>query len=78
MISYSFRRSCPDDWTIINNSCYFLTRASRNFSFAEQYCRSLKAELVTIKTLEKLTIVKQILENNANSSWVISDLALKK
>jgi hypothetical protein len=66
-----FSQACPDNWIKINKTCYFVDIKNRTFSDAENNCTSRQANLLTIKTSEKLTVLNGLLGNySSNFFWV--------
>lgn len=44
---------CPVDWHLFNNSCYFISRTSRDWPESQSYCQSQGGHLAIIHTAEE-------------------------
>lgn len=44
---------CPDDWHLFNNSCYFISRTTRDWPESQSYCQSQGGYLAIILTAEE-------------------------
>lgn len=44
---------CPMDWHLFNNSCYFISRISRDWPESQSFCQSKGAHLAIIHTAEE-------------------------
>lgn len=48
---------CPADWHLFNNSCYFISRTTRDWPESKSYCQSQGAYLAIIHTAEEQTFL---------------------
>ncbi|XP_068567536.1 CD209 antigen-like protein C [Cebidichthys violaceus] len=48
---------CPVDWHLFNNSCYFISRTTRDWPESKSYCQSQGAYLAIIHTAEEQTFL---------------------
>ncbi|XP_029369255.1 CD209 antigen-like protein C [Echeneis naucrates] len=61
---------CPKDWHFFNNSCYLISRGSRDWQESQSYCRSKGAHLAIIHTAEEQTFLWDLLpRGHWNSFW---------
>lgn len=44
---------CPADWHLFNNSCYFISRNTRDWPESQSYCQSKGGHLAIILTAEE-------------------------
>lgn len=45
--------TCPVDWHLFNNSCYFISRTTRDWPESQSYCQSQGGHLAIIHTAEE-------------------------
>ncbi|XP_044027556.1 CD209 antigen-like protein E [Siniperca chuatsi] len=66
---------CPMDWHLFNNSCYFISRTTRDWPESQSYCQSQGAHLAIIHTAEEQTFLWNLLpRGHWNAYWFgISD-----
>lgn len=66
---------CPLDWHLFNNSCYFISRLSRDWPESQSYCQSQGAHLAIILTAEEQTFLwDRLPRGHWNAYWFgISD-----
>ncbi|XP_059205323.1 CD209 antigen-like protein E [Centropristis striata] len=66
---------CPVDWHLFNNSCYFISRTTRDWPESKSYCESQGGHLAIIHTAEEQTFVWDLLpRGHWNAFWFgISD-----
>ncbi|KAM6903517.1 uncharacterized protein PEZ65_018339 [Lycodopsis pacificus] len=48
---------CPADWRLFNDSCYFISRTTRDWPESKSYCQSQGAYLAIIHTAEEQTFL---------------------
>uniref|UniRef100_A0A8C6TVA5 C-type lectin domain-containing protein n=1 Tax=Neogobius melanostomus TaxID=47308 RepID=A0A8C6TVA5_9GOBI len=62
---------CPVDWLSFNGSCFLVSRRSRSWSDAQEFCVSLGAHLAIILTAEEQTFVWNLLpRGHWNAFWI--------
>ncbi|KAG7215543.1 hypothetical protein INR49_014710 [Caranx melampygus] len=61
---------CPTDWQLFENSCYLISRVTRDWSGAQAYCQSRGGHLAIIHTAEEQTFLWDLLpRGHWNSYW---------
>ncbi|XP_073319021.1 uncharacterized protein [Pagrus major] len=67
--------TCPVDWHLFNNSCYSVSRVTRDWAESKSYCESQGGHLAIIHTAEEQTFVWNLLpRGHWNAFWIgISD-----
>ncbi|XP_078123841.1 uncharacterized protein LOC144528861 [Sander vitreus] len=61
---------CPVDWYLFNNSCYFISRTTRDWPESQSYCQSQGAHLAIIHTAEEQTFLWDLLpRGHWNAFW---------
>ncbi|XP_071357031.1 CD209 antigen-like protein C [Trachinotus anak] len=61
---------CPLDWHLFNNSCYFISRVTRDWPESQSYCQSKGAHLAIIHTAEEQTFLWNLLpRGHWNAYW---------
>lgn len=61
---------CPNDWHLFNNSCYLISRNSRDWPESKSFCESKGAHLAIIHTPEEQTFLWNLLpRGHWNSYW---------
>ncbi|KAE8282493.1 Hepatic lectin [Larimichthys crocea] len=61
---------CPDDWHLFNNSCYFISRNTRDWPESQSYCQSQGGYLAIIHTAEEQTFLWNLLpRGHWNAFW---------
>uniref|UniRef100_A0A3Q0QYR3 C-type lectin domain-containing protein n=1 Tax=Amphilophus citrinellus TaxID=61819 RepID=A0A3Q0QYR3_AMPCI len=62
--------TCPNDWHLFNNSCYLISRNSRDWPESKSFCESQGAHLAIIHTAEEQTFLWNLLpRGHWNSYW---------
>lgn len=62
---------CPIDWLPFNSSCYLVSRRTRSWSDAHEYCVSQGAHLAIILTAEEQSFVwDQLPRGHWNAYWI--------
>ncbi|XP_028283402.1 C-type lectin domain family 4 member E-like isoform X2 [Parambassis ranga] len=61
---------CPVDWHLYNNSCYYISRITRDWPESKSYCESKGAHLAIIHTAEEQTFIWNLLpRGHWNAFW---------
>nr|XP_040045604.1 C-type lectin domain family 4 member E-like isoform X2 [Gasterosteus aculeatus aculeatus] len=61
---------CSPDWSLFNDSCYFISRTSRDWPESKSFCESQGAHLAIILTAEEQTFLWDLLpRGHWNSYW---------
>ncbi|GLD59491.1 C-type lectin domain family 4 member M-like protein [Lates japonicus] len=61
---------CPMDWHLFNNSCYFISRISRDWPESQSFCQSKGAHLAIIHTAEEQQFLWDLLpRGHWNAYW---------
>lgn len=61
---------CPVDWHLFNNSCYYISRTTRDWTDSQSYCQSQGGHLAIIHTAEEQTFVWNLLPRaHWNAFW---------
>ncbi|XP_042371621.1 CD209 antigen-like, partial [Plectropomus leopardus] len=61
---------CPADWHLFNNSCYFISRNSRDWPESQSFCQSQGGYLAIILTAEEQTFLWNLLpRGHWNAYW---------
>nr|XP_046274144.1 CD209 antigen-like protein 2 [Scatophagus argus] len=61
---------CPPDWHLFNNSCYFISRTTRDWPESQSYCESQGGHLAIIHTAEEQTFLWNLLpRGHWNAFW---------
>ncbi|XP_072226350.1 uncharacterized protein [Leuresthes tenuis] len=61
---------CPVDWYLFNNSCYLISRHTRNWKGSQTYCQNQGAHLAIILTAEEQTFIWDLLpRGHWNAFW---------
>lgn len=61
---------CPADWHLFNDSCYFISRNSRDWPESKSFCESKGAHLAIIHTAEEQTFLWNLLpRGHWNAYW---------
>ncbi|XP_051245627.1 CD209 antigen-like protein E [Dicentrarchus labrax] len=61
---------CPVDWHLFNNSCYFISRTTRDWPESQSYCESQGGYLAIIHTAEEQTFLWNLLpRGHWNAFW---------
>ncbi|XP_034017193.1 hepatic lectin-like [Thalassophryne amazonica] len=61
---------CRQDWYLFNNSCYFISRSSKNWENSQQFCQTNGAHLAIIHTAEEQTFLWNLLpRGHWNAYW---------
>ncbi|KAM9339745.1 uncharacterized protein ABDE67_015460 [Symphorus nematophorus] len=61
---------CPDDWHLFNDSCYFISRTTRDWPESQSYCQSQGGHLAIIHTAEEQTFLWNLLSRGHwNAYW---------
>ncbi|XP_039977593.1 CD209 antigen-like protein 2 [Xiphias gladius] len=61
---------CPMDWHLFNNSCYFISRVSRDWPESQSFCQSKGAHLAIIHTAEEQKFLWDLLpRGHWNAYW---------
>ncbi|KAK2830786.1 hypothetical protein Q5P01_018717 [Channa striata] len=62
--------TCPSDWHLFNNSCYFISTISRDWSGSQAFCQTQGGHLAIIHTAEEQTFVWNLLSRGHwNAYW---------
>ncbi|XP_070841190.1 CD209 antigen-like protein 2 [Chaetodon trifascialis] len=61
---------CPVDWHLFNDSCYFISRTTRDWPESQSYCQSKGGHLAIIHTAEEQTFLWDLLpRGHWNAFW---------
>ncbi|XP_017283075.1 CD209 antigen-like protein C [Kryptolebias marmoratus] len=61
---------CSPDWLLFNDSCYFISRNTKNWQESQDYCKKQGAHLAIILTPEEQTFLWDLLpRGHWNSFW---------
>ncbi|XP_060935247.1 CD209 antigen-like [Limanda limanda] len=61
---------CPMEWQLFNNSCYLISRLSRDWHESQSYCQSQGAHLAIIHSAEEQTFLWDLLpRGHWNAYW---------
>ncbi|CAG0904893.1 unnamed protein product, partial [Cyprideis torosa] len=64
------RPKCPEQFTEVGDSCYYLGNSAIDWNAAQDYCSILapNGKLVELETLEEMYLVQDFLNENGDSS----------
>ena len=62
---------CDPDWHLFNDSCYFISRTSRDWPESKSYCESQGAHLAIIHTAEEQVHYDKLTYHNAFSLFCL-------
>ncbi|CAG0906598.1 unnamed protein product, partial [Cyprideis torosa] len=64
------RAKCPEQFTEVGDSCYYVGNSAVHWDAAQDYCRILapNGKLVELETIEEMYLVQDFLNENGDSS----------
>ena len=61
---------CDEDWVEFQEKCYQVTEELMNFKFAQEYCKSLQAQVANIETKRKNIFIRNCTSNAETSGYL--------